>query len=345
MGRGSRKSWGKDKKCVSGCGCLKRCPQTIRYSSLQNVEPSFPPLECRLSLVTHFWFTDCGGTDGCNFCVWGLRHSGISLVLCLSGVLNVCLLVLGEATCRVLRYTGSPWRGPGGKEPLFWPRASEELRLLPITTGMSLEAGPPALAKPSAACSPCQYFWSQVRSHPAQAASKFLTLKTEIINACCVKPLSLEVIRSVAVQLLSERICHPEIVIQLLPGRVKKKNAWMEMPTPTPTYFYFFFPVGFFFCRRPYIYIFIAFFSASYPANHQWLISDDDKFYIFMIKFSVRTEGSFYIKMSFPFSIVSSYRLFVTWVKKHDSACVCVWERKRTSNNHTVAFQTHITYT
>ena len=33
---------------------------------------------------------------------------------------------------------------------------------------------------------------------PPQATSKFLTLKTEIINACCVKPLSLEVIRSTA---------------------------------------------------------------------------------------------------------------------------------------------------
>jgi len=66
--------------------------------------------------------------------------------------------MLGEATCCVLRYTSSPWRGPGNKEPLFWPTASEELRLLPITAGMSLEAGPSAPAEPSSACGPCQYF-------------------------------------------------------------------------------------------------------------------------------------------------------------------------------------------
>lgn len=115
------------------------------------------------------------------------------------------------------------------------------------------------------------------------------------------------------------------------------------MPTPTPTYFYFFFPFGFFFCRRPYIYVFITFFNA-YPANHQWLISADDKFYIFMIKFSARTEGSFNIKMSFPFSILFHHIDYLSYEWRNMTLCVC--ERKRTtSNNHTVAFQTHITYT
>lgn len=29
-----------------------KCPQILRYSSLQEVEPNFPPLECGLDLVT-----------------------------------------------------------------------------------------------------------------------------------------------------------------------------------------------------------------------------------------------------------------------------------------------------
>ena len=157
MGRGSRKNWGRGKKCVSGCSYLKRCPQTIRYSSLQNVEPF--PSPWVWAVLSDSWFTDCGGTDGCNFCVWGLKDTVAFpwFSLCLVHSLSVCSC-WGKPPAVSWGTQAALGGAQGNKEPLFWPTASEELRLLPITAGMSLEAGPSAPAEPSSACGPCQYF-------------------------------------------------------------------------------------------------------------------------------------------------------------------------------------------
>lgn len=329
MGRGSRKNWGRGKECVRGYSYLKRCPQTIHHSSLQKVEPRFLP-ECRLYLVTHFWFTACGGTDGYNFCVWGLKDTVVFPWFCLCLVLTLSAHA-GEATCCVLRHKQAlgetRWQGTA------WPTASEELRLLPATAGMSLEAGPPALAKPSAACSPCQYFVCNFRrdleSEPPSSGNFQIPDPQNWDHKClqcCFLSLVVTILLGQATTIrknLSPRNSHTTVTWG-------SKEKCMNGNAHTYSYiFLFLFLFGFFFCRRPYIYIFITFFNAC-PANHQWLISDDDKFYIFMISSQLGTEGAVSTsRCPFPFSILSHHiHYLVKYEWRNMTVCVCEKEKE-----------------